>query len=135
MFLGATFREPHAWHLSRLLSQEIWQKLEIVTNSVLHISFCIPPANITLCGLSLQCFNHYTFAHSWSRLTALASPQSDGLTVLLQLGDELVTLLHHIRVLLVLVVWSVRLDNALDAVDGAWDAVGGNELGEVPVWN
>jgi len=53
----------------------------------------------------------------------------------LQLGDELITLLYHIRVLLVLVVWSVRLNDALDAVDGARDAVGGNELGEVPVWN
>jgi hypothetical protein len=73
--------------------------------------------------------------HSWSRLTTLASPQSDGLAVLLQLGDELVTLLHHIRVLLVLVVWSVRLDDTLDAVDGARNAVCGNELGKVPVYN
>lgn len=53
----------------------------------------------------------------------------------MQLGDELVTLLYYIRVLLVLVVWPVRLNDALDAVDGAWDAVGGNEPGEVPVWN
>jgi hypothetical protein len=54
------------------------------------------------------------------------------LTVLLQLGDELVTLLDHICVLLVLVIGAVRLNNALDTVDGAWDAVCGDELGEVP---
>ena len=64
--------------------------------------------------------------------TALAAPQPDGLTVLLQLCDELVSLLHYVGVLLVLVVWSVRLDDALDAVDGARDAVCGDELSEVP---
>ena len=53
----------------------------------------------------------------------------------MQLGDELVTLLHHIRVLLVLVVWPVRLYDALDAVDGARNAVCGNELGKVPACN
>jgi hypothetical protein len=65
-------------------------------------------------------------------LTALTSPQPDSLTVLLQLGDELITLLDYIRVLLVLVVWSVRLDDALDAVDGAGYAVGSDEASEVP---
>lgn len=70
---------------------------------------------------------------SHSLLTALAPPQPDGLAVLLQLCDELVALLDHVCVLLVLVVWPVRLDDALDAVDGAGDAVGGDELGEVAV--
>jgi hypothetical protein len=55
------------------------------------------------------------------------------LAVLLQLGDELITLLDHVCVLLVLVVWSVCLNDALDAVNGAWDAVCSDELGEVPI--
>jgi hypothetical protein len=65
-------------------------------------------------------------------LTTLAAPQPDSLTVLLQLRDELVTLLDRVCVLLVLVVWSIGLDDALDTVNGARDAVGGDELGEVP---
>lgn len=65
-------------------------------------------------------------------LTTLATPQPDSLAVLLQLGDELIALLDHIHILLVLVVGSVGLDDALDAVDGAGNAVCGDELGEVP---
>lgn len=65
-------------------------------------------------------------------LTTLAAPQPDSLTVLLQLRDELITLLDRVCVLLVLVVWSVGLDDALDTVNGAWDAVGGDEFGEIP---
>jgi hypothetical protein len=51
----------------------------------------------------------------------------------LQLGDQLVALTHHVLVLLVLVVRPVRLDDALagDAVNGAGDAAGGDEFGEV----
>jgi hypothetical protein len=51
----------------------------------------------------------------------------------LQLGDQLVALAHHVLVLLVLVVGSVGLDDtvARDAVNGAGDAAGGDELGEV----
>lgn len=64
--------------------------------------------------------------------TALTAPQPDSLAVLLQLCDKLVTLLDDVHVLLVLVVGSVGLDDALDAVNGARNAVGGNELGEVP---
>ena len=66
-------------------------------------------------------------------LTALASTQPDSLAVLLQLGDELITLLDHVCVLLVLVVRAVCLDDALDAVDGAGYAVGSDETSEVPV--
>jgi hypothetical protein len=51
----------------------------------------------------------------------------------LQLGDKLITLLDDVRILLVLVVWSVGLDDALDTVDGARDAVCCDEFGEVPV--
>jgi hypothetical protein len=53
----------------------------------------------------------------------------------LQLGDQLVALAHHVLVLLVLVVGPVRLDDAVagDAVDGAGDAAGGDELCEVTV--
>ena len=67
-----------------------------------------------------------------TQLATFAPPQPHGLAVLLQLGDELVALLDHVDVLLVLVVGPVRLDDALDAVDGARYAVGGDELGEVP---
>lgn len=65
-------------------------------------------------------------------LSTLTAPQSHGLTVLLKFGDELIALLDHIRILLVLVVRSIRLDNALDAVNGAGDAVGRDEASEVP---
>lgn len=66
-------------------------------------------------------------------LCTLTAPQSHSLAVLLELGDQLIALLHHIVVLLVLVVRAVGLDNALagDAVDGAWDALGGDELGKI----
>lgn len=66
-------------------------------------------------------------------LRSLATPQSHGLAVLLELGDELVALLYDILILLVLVVGPVRLDDALarNAVDGAGDAAGGDELGQV----
>jgi hypothetical protein len=51
----------------------------------------------------------------------------------LQLRNQLVALADNVLVLLVLVVGSVRLDDALarDAVNGAGDAAGGNESGEV----
>lgn len=71
----------------------------------------------------------FTLNHS---LTTLAAPQPDSLAVLLQLCDELITLLDHVCVLLVLVVWSVGLDDALDTVNGTRNTVGGDELGEVP---
>ena len=67
-----------------------------------------------------------------SRPFAAAKPH--GLAVLLQLGNELVTLPHHVLVLLVLVVGAVRLDDAAlarHAVDGAGDAAARDELGQV----
>jgi hypothetical protein len=65
-------------------------------------------------------------------LATLATPQSDCLAVLLQLGDELITLLDNVAVLLVLIVGPVSFDNALDTVDGAGDAVCGDKFGEIP---
>jgi hypothetical protein len=78
--------------------------------------------------------HHYTFSDS-TCLATLASPQPHGLTVLLQLGNELITLFDHVCILLVLVVWAIRLDDALDAVDGARNAVGSDELGKIPAWS
>jgi hypothetical protein len=51
----------------------------------------------------------------------------------LQLGNELITLLDDVRILLVLVVWPIRLDDALDTVNGAGYPVRGDEFGEIPV--
>lgn len=68
-----------------------------------------------------------------THLGTFAPPQPDRLAVLLQLGNQLVALLHDVRVLLVLVVRPVGLDDTLarHAVDGARDALGGDELGQV----
>jgi hypothetical protein len=51
----------------------------------------------------------------------------------LQLGNQLVALADDILILLVLVVGAVRLNDATarDAVNGARDAAGGDELGKV----
>jgi hypothetical protein len=68
-------------------------------------------------------------------LATLTAPQSDCLAVLLQLGNELITLLDDVAVLLVLIVRAVCFDDALDAVDGAGDAVCGDKFGEVPGMN
>lgn len=52
-------------------------------------------------------------------LAAFASTQTNCLSILLQLGDQGITVLHNIRILLVLIVGSVGLDDAVDPVDGA----------------
>ena len=52
-------------------------------------------------------------------LAALRTPQPNHLSILLQFGNELITLLDDIVVLPVLVVRALGGDNALDAVDGA----------------
>lgn len=65
-------------------------------------------------------------------LAPFTPPQSHGLAVFLEFSDQRITMLHHIRVLLVLVVGSVRLDNPIDAVDRARNAVAGDELGQIP---
>lgn len=61
----------------------------------------------------------------------LTSPQSHRLPVFLQLRDQPVSLLDHVRILLVLVVWPVRFYNLVDAVDGAGYAVCRDELRQV----
>lgn len=48
-----------------------------------------------------------------SLLSSLASTQAHSLAILLQLGDQLVTLAHNVLVLLVFVVWAVGLDDTL----------------------
>jgi hypothetical protein len=55
------------------------------------------------------------------------------LAVLLELCDELITLLHNIGVLLVLVIWSVGLDDTLSShpVNGTWDAFSRDELSQI----
>jgi hypothetical protein len=65
--------------------------------------------------------------------SSLATSQPDGLPVLLQLGNKLVTLADDILVLLVLVVRAVGLDDtaACDTIDSAGNAAGGDELGQV----
>lgn len=43
-------------------------------------------------------------------------------------------MLHHIRVLLILVVRSVRLNDAIDTIDGACNAVAGDKFGQIPAY-
>ena len=73
------------------------------------------------------------YLDSFSHLCTLASPQSYCLAVLLEFRNELITLLDHIIVLLVLVIRTVGLDDALSShsVDGAWDSLSRNELCKV----
>jgi len=97
-----------------------------------HGMLLLPFSVFSLVCLSLQCLKIITRPPHRDSLAALTAPQPDGLTVLLQLGNELVTLLDYVCVLLVLVVGSVGLDDALDAVDRAGYAVGGDESSEVP---
>lgn len=66
-------------------------------------------------------------------LAPLTPPQPHGLAVLLQLRDQRIAMLHDTGVLLVLIVRSVCLDNAVDPVDGAGNAVAGDELGQIPI--
>jgi hypothetical protein len=63
-------------------------------------------------------------------LCTLAAPQPYSLAVFLKLGDKLIALSHNVIVLLVLVVWSVCLDDAFSshAVNGTRDSLGCNEF-------
>ena len=105
--------------------------MTLISSFWLHPVCCYWKALVLLSQIITHVDRDYRSLFTIS-LTALATSQPDGLTVLLQLCDELVALLHYVAVLPVLVVWSVRLDDALDAVDSAWDAVCGDELGEIP---
>lgn len=66
-------------------------------------------------------------------LRPLTSSQSDSLAVLLELRDKLVSLANDILVLLVLVVWSVRLDYSftIHTVDCARNSPSGNEASQI----
>lgn len=68
-----------------------------------------------------------------SPLRPLTPSQSHSLSILLELGDELVPLLDNIIILLILVVWSVGLDDSLPShtVNGAGDASTGDELSKI----
>lgn len=66
-------------------------------------------------------------------LTALAPPHSNGLAVLLELGDEGITLLDDIGILLVLVIRAIGLDDSVDTIDRARYPVTGDELGKISV--
>ena len=67
------------------------------------------------------------------RLRPLTPSQSDSLAIFLKLSDKLITLLHYIVVLLILVVWSISLDDALacHSIDGTWDSLCCNEFCQV----
>ena len=79
-----------------------------------HISFPYPlPPTLAVCCSS----------------SPLTSPQSHRLTIFLQLRNQPVSLLDHVGILLVLVVWPVGFYDLVDAVDGAGYAVCGDEFG------
>ena len=66
-------------------------------------------------------------------LTALTSTKTHSLSILLDLGDQRITVLNHVGILLVLVVGAIRLNDTVDTVDGAGNTVVGNEFGKVTV--
>ena len=68
-----------------------------------------------------------------SRLSSFTSSQPHCLTILLQLRDQLVPLANNLRILFVLIVRSVCLDDAVDPIYGAWDTIRSNEFGEIAV--
>lgn len=66
------------------------------------------------------------------RLTPLTSTKTNRLSVLLELGNQGITVFHHIRVLLVLVIRAIGLNDPIDAVNRACNAVARDELGQIP---
>ena len=76
----------------------------------------------------LSCLCETMLLISMPQLSPFASPQPDSLPVLLQLRYEPISLLDHVRVLLVLIVRSVSFYDFVDTVDGAGYAVSGDEL-------
>lgn len=72
-----------------------------------------------------------TLSRVYSTLAALTTPKADSLSILLELGDQSITVLHHVGVLFVLVIRSVGLDDSVDPVDRAGNAVAGDELGQI----
>ena len=66
-------------------------------------------------------------------LASLAPSQPYSLSVLLQLRDQCIAMFHHIGILLILVIRSVRLDNPVHPVNRACDTVARNEFRQIPV--
>ncbi len=66
-------------------------------------------------------------------LRSLAPPQSHRLPVFLELGDQLISLLQNVVVLLVLIVRPVSLDHTFPRhpVDGTWDPSTRDEFGQI----
>jgi len=71
------------------------------------------------------------FTKNPTLLRPLTTSQPNGLSILLQFGNQLITLLDHVVVLLVLVIWSVCLNDTLagNSVDSAGDSLSCNEFG------
>lgn len=65
--------------------------------------------------------------------TSLTSSQSHSLTILLKLGDQSIALLDHVGVLLVLIVRSIGLDDAIDTINRARYSVSCDEFGKIPM--
>jgi hypothetical protein len=65
-------------------------------------------------------------------LCSLASSQSHRLAVLLKLGNQCVSMLDHIRILLVLIIWPGRLNDTLHSIYRARNPVASNEFRKVP---
>ena len=88
---------------------------------------------IRICMIhQLRVFSLKVLRNSDHGLSPFTPPQPDSLSILLKLRDKGISMLHHIRILLVLVVRSVRLDNTVDTIDRACDPVACNELGQIP---
>lgn len=64
-------------------------------------------------------------------LGPLTSPQPDSLAELLELGEKLIAMFNHFRVLPVFIVWPISLDNAVYPVDGTVELFGRDELREI----
>lgn len=78
----------------------------------------------------IRCRNQFLPTSKHLPLCALAPPQPHGLAVFLKLCDKLISLSYNVIILLVLVVWSVGLDDALSShtVNGTWDSLCCNEF-------
>ena len=63
----------------------------------------------------------------------LTPPQPHRLPILLHFRNKAIALLDHIRVLLILIIRAVRLNNAVDTIDRTGDPVSGDEFSEIPV--
>lgn len=69
----------------------------------------------------------------FSASTTLAPSHPHSLPILLQFRDELIALLHDIHILLILVIWAIRLDDLVDTIDSARNAIHGDKVAEVSI--